>query len=535
MTNPSAKGTKMTFAPSSKAEGSSGNRGISFASEPGDDARVARLAPWKIIIVDDEKEVHTVTKMVLADYEFEHRTLEFYSGYSGQEGKKLMEEHPDAALLFLDVVMETDHSGLEVVKYVRDELHNSQTRVILRTGQPGHAPEKEVVAKYDINDYRSKTELTAMKMFTAVTAALRAYRDIRTADQSRKGLELIVKASAALLDTRSFGVFAQGVLSQLTALLHLNNDAAYFRFDAFAASGGKNGLEIVAATGKFEGEVGHEIHGAISEAAVKDVEAALEVGETVVHDGSYVGLFKGNGDFTYIVYLGDYDHLSDIDRKLVQVFTTNVGVAYDNLILNQEIVETQKEIVITLGEVVESRSQETANHVRRVGEYSYLLGKLAGLSENESEILHLASPMHDVGKIGIPEAIINKPGKLTKEEFDIVKTHTTIGYEILKGSSRDILKSAAMIARDHHEKWNGMGYPKGLEGDDIHIFGRITGLVDVFDALSIKRVYKDAWPLEKVLNLIREERGEHFDPRLVDLFLENVKLFEAISKEFPDV
>lgn len=157
----------------------------------------------------------------------------------------------------------------------------------------------------------------------------------------------------------------------------------------------------------------------------------------------------------------------------------------------QEIVETQKEIIYTIGTIGEKRSLETGLHVRRVANYSYLLAKLYGLSEKEAEIIKFASPMHDIGKIGIPDAVLNKPGPLNDEEWEIIKEHPLIGYEMLKHSKREILQTAAIIALEHHERYDGKGYPSGLKGEDIHIYGRISALVDVYDALGNDRVYKE--------------------------------------------
>ena len=199
-------------------------------------------------------------------------------------------------------------------------------------------------------------------------------------------------------------------------------------------------------------------------------------------------------------------------------------------ILNQEIRETQKEIIFLLGAVAESRSNETANHVKRVALYCQLLGKYYGLSEYETEILKQASPLHDIGKIGIEDAILKKPGKLTPEEFEIMKTHATIGYELLRPSHKHILQAGAIIAHQHHEWMNGEGYPNNLKGDEIHIFGRIAALADVFDALGSKRVYKDAWGDEEIFEHIKMRSGTQFDPRLVNIFLEHKEEFLDIRK-----
>ncbi len=203
--------------------------------------------------------------------------------------------------------------------------------------------------------------------------------------------------------------------------------------------------------------------------------------------------------------------------------------------LHKEIEETQKEIVYKMGEIGESRSKETGYHVKRVAEYSKKLALLYGLSIEESEILFTASPMHDIGKIAIPDSILKKPGKLTNEEFDIMKTHTDIGFNILKGSKREVLKAASIVANEHHEKWNGKGYPQGLKEEEIHIYGRITALADVFDALGSDRCYKKAWNDEKIFNLFKEERGQHFDPKLIDIFLENKSIFLDIREEYQEI
>jgi response regulator RpfG family c-di-GMP phosphodiesterase len=198
--------------------------------------------------------------------------------------------------------------------------------------------------------------------------------------------------------------------------------------------------------------------------------------------------------------------------------------------LNEELEATQREVIFTMGTISEERSKETGYHVKRVAEYSLILARLYGLSLEESLLLKNASPMHDVGKIGIPDAILNKPGKFTDEEFEVMKSHAELGYKMLKHSSKSILKAAAIVAYEHHEKWNGRGYPQGLKGEEIHIYGRITAIADVFDALGSDRVYKKAWPLQKIINLFEEERGEHFDPVLTDLFLDNLEHFLAAKE-----
>jgi response regulator RpfG family c-di-GMP phosphodiesterase len=187
-----------------------------------------------------------------------------------------------------------------------------------------------------------------------------------------------------------------------------------------------------------------------------------------------------------------------------------------------------------MGEIGETRSKETGNHVKRVAEYSKLLGSLYGLERKQLDNLFMASPMHDIGKVGIPDEILNKPGKLTDDEWIVMKTHSELGYKILKDSNRDILKAAAIISYHHHEKWDGSGYPRGLAGENIHIFGRITAIADVFDALGSDRVYKKAWPLDEILDFFEKQKGKHFQPELIELFMSNLDKFLEIRDTYID-
>ena len=215
----------------------------------------------------------------------------------------------------------------------------------------------------------------------------------------------------------------------------------------------------------------------------------------------------------------------ELNDDLEIEITQRIGEVYA---LNEEIKATQVEVIFTMGEAGELRSKETGMHVKRVASYSKLLAKISGLSQEDSELIELASPMHDIGKVGIPDHILNKPDKLTKDEYEIMKTHAQLGYNMLKDSKREILKCCAIVAHQHHERYDGTGYPQGLKGEDIHIFGRITAIADVFDALGSNRAYKSSWDDDKIIQLLEDEKGKHFDPKLVDLFIEYKESFYKI-------
>jgi len=500
-------------------------------------ADIEAQPPWKVLIVDDEPDIHSVTKMALRKFRLNGRGLSFLHAYSGAEAKEMMADNKDIAIIFLDVVMETDDAGLQVAKYVREELGNQFSRIVLRTGQPGQAPESRVIVEYDINDYKEKTELDNNKLFTTTYAALRAYRDIELVDEarryqerSRKGLERVLHASASLFEQRSLKEFASGLLLQIASLLHVSEDSVLLQVDGLSGLQDlvANELDILAASGCMQGltEMPAEV--------VDGIQTVMTSQRSQVINGSFIGYFPSKQDKVTLLYIKGIKDMDELDQQLVDIFSTNVSIAFENLLLDKEIEDTQAELIHRLGDVVENRSKEAANHVVRMSEFSYVLGKVAGLSERDANLLRKASPMHDLGKIAIPDSVLLKPGKLDGDEWELMKSHAQLGAEILSGSERPLLYAASIIAEQHHEKFDGSGYPEGRKGSDIHLYARIVAIADVFDALIHKRCYKEPWPLEEVLELIKSEKGKHFDPELVDLFIENIDQILEVNEKFPD-
>lgn len=509
-----------------------------FADEDESSTPTVERKSWKVMIVDDEQSVHDVTRFALADICFAGRTLQFIDAYSGEEAKQLLRENPDTALMLLDVVMESDDAGLHVARHARDTLGNTLVRIVLRTGQPGQAPEQEVILNYDINDYKEKTELTTKKLFTTVISALRSYRDLQVIERNREGLERIIDASPNIFRLQSMQNFASGVMMQVVALLGLNQDSFLSGLDqhchagSFFSDESGDRSRIMAASGAYQDMLHQPIEEVVSPLIREKMAEALHKRTNIYFDDQCVMYIHTPNKHGNLVYFSGCGSLDDTDQQLLDVFCANVSIAFQNIELNQELEITQKEIINTLGTVAEFRSSEVGQHIERVAEYSYLLALKYGLPRAEADRIRLASPMHDIGKLGIPDSILNKPEKLTEEEYEVMKTHTTLGYEMLKTSKRPILKAAAIIAKQHQEKWDGSGYPEGLQGEDIHIYGRITALADVYDALGSKRVYKGPWPLGHILDYFKENKGSHFDPTLVDLFIDNIEEFLEIQSHY---
>ncbi|OKY25617.1 MULTISPECIES: DUF3369 domain-containing protein [Thalassotalea] len=491
-------------------------------------------SPWRVLIVDDEEDIHQITKMALKRFELDGRKLTFLHAYSAEEAKSVLLEEQDIALVFLDVVMESDDAGLLLAKWIRQDLNNQFSRIVLRTGQPGQAPEEKVIVEFDINDYKEKTELDRKKLFTTVFTALRAYRDIIEVDKARKyqeryrsGLERVIDATGNVLEQRSLREFFNGLLEQIMSLLQINQQSMLLQVKGLGAIYTENDFQVIA-------EISNNDENIAKKQAFEYLNLAIKEKRSIFKNNVLVGYFPSNSEKISLLYLSGIESLSDIDAKLLEVFSGNISLAFDNLLLNREIVETQEELIYRLGDVVESRSNEAGNHIRRMAEVSYMLAIKSGMDLSEAELLKQAAPMHDIGKISTPDRILLKPGKLTDDEMDEMKLHPTIGESILHGSKRPILQAAAIIAAQHHEKFDGTGYPRGLAGENIHLFARIVSVADVFDALTHKRCYKDAWPLEKVQSFLREAAGTHLDPNIVNIMLENITLAVEINQKYQD-
>ncbi|MES0489873.1 MAG: HD domain-containing phosphohydrolase [Leptospirales bacterium] len=240
------------------------------------------------------------------------------------------------------------------------------------------------------------------------------------------------------------------------------------------------------------------------------------------------------GAFDFITKPIDFEDLIATIEKVSTYIKKRIQEQEEKEALQKELDISQREVIYKLSEIVEARSKETGNHIRRVAEISKLLALEFGLPIEDAEALKMASPMHDIGKIAIPDSILKKPGKLTPDEFEIMKTHTTEGYKLLQSSNHKLFLDSAIVAYEHHEKYNGTGYPRGLKGEEIHIFARITAFADVYDALGSDRYYKKAWPEEKTLEFIDKEKGEHFDPGIVEAFYSGYDSIQIVKKKYTD-
>ncbi len=314
---------------------------------------------WKIAVIDDEPAVHDGTRFALADYKLNGQGINIVSAYSAAEGRELMRANPDIAVVLLDVIMESDTAGLELVEFIRKELKNDTVRIILRTGQPGQAPERRVIVDYDINDYKAKTELTADKLFTALTASLRSYQQLQRMVETRRGLEIIIEAAGTLFDFKSMQRLAEGVLTQIASLLNVSCAGILVLREA------QNSHEIfsvLAGSGCYSRFIGSDVTTLIEHDLKSLVQEAFTRRQHEFSERRSVLYIRTMSGREVVVVLEAPRHLSDTDRALVEIFCSRLSIAFDNVILYEQLQESNAR----LEERVSQRTQDLMSANRRL-------------------------------------------------------------------------------------------------------------------------------------------------------------------------
>lgn len=293
------------------------------------------LGEWHLLIVDDDEEIHTVTKLALSDLTVMGKQLTFHHAYSGKEAIAFLKQHPDTALVLLDVVMESDDAGLKVVKQIRDELGMDEIRIVLRTGQPGYAPEESVIKEYDINDYKTKTELTRSKLVTSIIASLRSYQQIRTINQNRLGLQKIINAGANLLEQHSLHEFSEGVVTQISSLIGLHAEGvlcAQIEDDGSTS----DTIYVLGAAGNYAPYIKCRLDRLGNQRIVQQITKCLRTHEHIFTDLDTV-LYLGNEIHSAAVYIETNRPIENFDRQLIEVFLSNISIGYENVTLFQQL------------------------------------------------------------------------------------------------------------------------------------------------------------------------------------------------------
>ncbi len=491
-------------------------------------------APFRVLVVDDEPIVHTLTAFVLEDMRFDRHPVEMISAQSLSEAKAAFQSHERIAVALVDLAMGSDlRAGLELVRWIREELRDRLVRIVLRTQRTALLPEHDAITRYEINDYRDKMELSDTELLSVITGALRGYVQVHDIDLQRRGLERVVQGQGGYLGARNTRDFAAQVLRHLLELMQGERKSLAISCAVAALSAGSSWRVVDSVGAIFHGLqriTGQEI---LQQMIGDCQEGILRPGLTFGSNGVIL-LLDASNEQKVIAAVCTRDPLTEVDQSMLRAAANNISLAAHNLNLSLQMEREQQEMIMLLGELVEGRSHETGNHVRRVGSIVSMLAEHAGISSQQCQTLNLAASLHDVGKIAIPDDILNKPGKLTETEFEQMKAHTLQGHRLLSARTEPLMREAAIIARSHHERWDGAGYPDGLMGESIDPGARMTGIADVFDALTHKRAYKPAWTPEEAFTYICERAGTAFDPHLVDRFVSlRADILDLIDR-YPD-
>jgi signal transduction histidine kinase len=315
---------------------------------------------WKVAVIDDDPAVHEGTRFALGDYRLHGQGLEIISAYSAAEGRELMRRHPDVAAVLLDVIMEADDAGLDLVEFIRNELKNETVRIILRTGQPGQAPERRVIVDYDINDYKAKTELTADKLFTSLTAALRSYQQLQRMVDTRRGLEIIIDAASTLYDFKSMQRLAAGVLTQIASLLNVGCAGILVLREGGNVA---EGISVLACSGCYSRFLGARDAAALDGDLRELVDSAFRQRRHDFRDRRSILYIRTGSGREVVVLLEAEKDLSETDRALVEIFASRLAIAFDNVILYEKLQEANAR----LEERVAQRTRDLTAANRRLG------------------------------------------------------------------------------------------------------------------------------------------------------------------------
>lgn len=547
--------------------------------------------PWKIFIIDDDDEVHKITRMVLGSLMFEERPVVFLHSYSSEQALEIFRANPDIAVALVDVVMDTDDAGLRLVEQVRSELGNSFVRLILRTGQAGLAPEREVVIRYDINDYKEKTELSSEKLCTAVISALRSYRDIIALESARLGMERMVTASEVLFRARTVFQFTEIVLSQALAVMGVSTSTALQR-EAKGLLVAKEGAYFVPGTICATTGSCRESSSEILASLEQDTNSFRHNQEDCVNveDRTVEMLVRSSyGDeFQLVIQLPR--PAKKVEIWLLELFRLKANSALERLVQIEKTREAQRQAIRALAKIREQHTQQdhtsaysvrkrtdsasdlvaiagdnicsslqpgvdffcqlaiqaevttwgnperAAAHILRVSRYAYHLAKLYGADNEYCGAILRAARLHDIGNLFVSPYHYCAWSESDGTARSLATPHTTTGSQFLAENEQTTLSDtqlAVEIALHHHEAWDGRGYPAGLSGEKIPLSARIVAVSDFFDTAThgCAACEKPANRDDEVFEMLSMASGFLFDPKIVNLFVRNRDIFFSARNE----
>lgn len=499
---------------------------------------------WDVLVVDDEPNVQEVTALALSRLAFEGVPLKLHFASSAESAIELLHRIPSVAVVLLDVVMEHESSGLELISYVRNTLKNPYVRFILRTGQAGAAPESQIIQNYDIQEYWNKVDLTVKRLRNTIISALRSYVSLVRVERRREISDFILQQSRKLQDesvdeTQFVELIAKGIIGVFTNSRYtMPHDADHT--DAFsslilrgATIGGPLWL-IASALGQFEAWAGAPVESLpdpTTRAILLDMMAQDEP-IMMAQDETHLRLlltFTAPGTRHSALYMEA--PANSIDPSYLMTLATHAQAIFKSKSAHWLTRRSYAESALRLAGIVEMRLGGDEDHLQRLSRQVRLLALRTGCDVRQADMLSQAAALHDIGNIKLPDAVLIKPGPLNQDEWAMVRSHPQLGHDLLAASSIENLQLGAVIALEHHEKWDGSGYPNRKRGLEISLGARLTTIIDVYDRMITDRPYRKALTVAETLDFLRGKAGTYFDPDLIEKFFD---IYEEISAAAQD-
>lgn len=490
-------------------------------------ATTKALPPWKVLVVDDDADVHAVTRLALRGTTFRGRGLEFIDAFSAAEALRCLEEHPDIAVAFVDVIMETEGAGLEAVRAIRERGHHL-VRLIIRTGHPGQAPEREVIVNYDIHDYKEKSGVTTQKLFTTLISALRAYDDLVALENHRRGLMGVLE-SVSWFDFDNVQRYVAGMLAEFSSLARLSSG----KMLVVAKLPGENLPRVVAVNGPWEDIVDGDFPPFLTlpVPVTTLAQRCLDQRESAEDAQGSAMMVCGHG-VDLVAYASGQDAFAQADRLLLEVFLQKVCQAVANHHVFQAVMDERDAFVQGVSSFAERWDAGAASALDRLAQLCQRMALrlhtmlIFGDQIDERFIQNIggAARLHDLGNLSLPLEMLRKPGPLSPDETTLMRSHVEAGQQWLSGlhdkaGTQGVIALAATVIAAHHERYDGTGYPAGLQGEEIALAGRVVSAADAWVAMTSPRPYRDRMTPEAARAVMLAEAGKQFDPQVVEALL----------------
>lgn len=461
---------------------------------------------WCILLVDDDPLMHTISDIALKNFEYDGRSLEILHAYSAEEAKEYLLGRDDIALAIIDVVMESENAGLQLVQYIRNTLCNRRIRLVMRTGQSDPVPEEDAVRNLGIDDYRDKADLGVQKLRTLLYSKLRSYRDLCLIEDQRDGLAKVLGVIGLVQRAKGFSGFFEMVSKNFVD--HFKISPSNIHIFISKPNPFLQNLSLA----DFEGcPYAEKTRSELPKVVTDRLDASLRELTSKRFDDAFVMFSGGGKGRTALVYLGFCQELSLIDRQVLEIYTNSVSATFDNLNLQESLIDTENELVLTLAKAIKNRDDVFGPFINKMSNVGGHLARLAGLTEEQANLIRMATPLYDVAR---PVVLSGS----TDEKL-------VYGLDVLKSSNHLLMKMGVEIAQSHFERWDGKGLPNGLPGDKSPIAGRITSLAHDFCKYAAGQDESTPWTQSMIVDALKAERGKKFDPQLVDLLLKNIDEF----------